>query len=194
MRDNNDERRSYRHDKDLVRNLLRYMGEDPDRGGLLDTPARFLKAWRYWTKGYDEDPATILKTFADGGENYDEMVVVSNIPAWSTCEHHLAPIWGKAHVGYIPNGRIVGLSKLNRLVDCFGRRLQVQERWTTQVADAIEEHLEPQGVAVVIEAQHMCMESRGVCHHGTITRTSAVHGKLRTNSSARAEFLRLIGK
>lgn len=180
--------------RDLCRRLLQYIGENPDRGGLVETPERFLAAWRYWTKGYTLDPADVLKTFEDGAADYDEMVVVSQIPAWSMCEHHLAPIFGVAHVGYIPDGRIVGLSKLNRLVDLYGRRLQVQERWTTQVADALVEHLNPRGVAVIIEARHLCMESRGVCHQGTITRTSAMRGVLMDKPEARAEFLRLIGK
>lgn len=179
---------------DICTRLLQFIGEDPTRGGLKETPARFLKAWRHWTKGYGEDPAEVLKTFEDGAANYDEMVVEKNIPAWSTCEHHLAAVRGVAHVGYIPNGKIVGLSKLNRLVDTFGRRLQVQERWTTQIADALVQHLNPKGVAVVIEAEHMCMSSRGVCHQDATTITSAMRGALMDKPEARAEFLRLIGK
>lgn len=179
---------------DICTRLLQFIGEDPNREGLRETPYRFLRAWRHWTKGYKEDPAEILKVFEDGAKDYDEMVVVSNIPAWSTCEHHMAPIFGVAHVGYVPNGHIVGLSKLNRLVDTFGRRLQVQERWTNDIANAIQEQLAPLGVAVVIEARHLCMESRGVCHQGTITHTSAMRGVLLDKPEARAEFLRLIGK
>jgi GTP cyclohydrolase I len=121
-------------------------GEESNREGLLDTPRRFESAWRYWTKGYEEDPASILKVFEDGAANYDEMVLVRDIPVYSKCEHHLADIFGVAHVAYIPNGRIVGLSKLSRLVDCFARRLQVQERLTTQIADSLVEHLQPRGV------------------------------------------------
>lgn len=179
---------------DICTRLLQYIGEDPSRQGLEETPRRFLNAWRHWTKGYNEEPKELLKSFTDGAEDYDEMVVLSDIPAWSTCEHHLAPIFGVAHVGYIPKSRIVGLSKINRLVDMYGRRLQVQERWTTQIANAIDEVLEPEGVAVIIEARHLCMESRGICQQGTITRTSAVRGALKGVPEARAEFLRLIGK
>lgn len=178
--------------EDIPRRLLQYIGENPDRGGLLETPARFLKAWNFWTKGYHEKPQDVLKVFEDGAESVDELVLVKDIPVYSHCEHHLAPFFGKAHVGYIPNGRIVGLSKLSRLVDVYARRLQVQERLTTQVADALDEHLQPKGVGVVIECQHMCMESRGIQRAGAVTVTSAVRGVLKADASARAEFLRLI--
>jgi GTP cyclohydrolase I len=163
----------------------------PMREGLEETPARAAKAWAFWTKGYKEDPAEILKVFKDGGERYDQMVCVADIPVYSHCEHHLAPIFGTATVAYIPNGHIVGLSKLNRLVDCFARRLQVQERMTQQIADALQEHLKPRGVGVVIKARHMCMESRGVSQQGTTTITTALHGAIRTEADARAEFLRM---
>jgi len=179
---------------DAIRRLLQIVGEDPTREGLLETPARVIKAWKYWTKGYTEDPKTILKEFNDGAENYDELIIESSIPVYSHCEHHLAAITGVAHVGYIPNGRIVGLSKLNRVVDCFARRLQVQERLTNQIASALDDNLHPKGVAVVIEARHMCVESRGVRHSGALTTTSAMRGVMLTNPSARAEFMRLIGK
>jgi len=162
------------------------------RGGLVDTPDRFAKAWQFWTKGYDEDPAKILKTFKDGASNYDEMVLVRDIPVYSKCEHHLADIFGVAHVGYIPNGRIVGLSKLNRLVDCFARRLQVQERLTTQIADALVDNLQPRGVAVMLQCRHLCMESRGVCQQGHTTITSALRGAMLDEASARAEFMSLV--
>lgn len=180
--------------EDICLRLLQFIGEDVSRGGLRETPGRFLRAWKDWTAGYGQAPEDVLKTFEDGAEKYDEMVVSSGIPAWSTCEHHLAPIFGVAHIGYVPDKRIVGLSKLNRLVDVFGRRLQVQERWTTQIANALEDYVQPRGVAVVIEARHLCMESRGVCHAGTVTRTSAMRGVLMEKPEARAEFLRLIGK
>lgn len=181
-------------EESTVIRLLQILGEDPTREGLLETPARVIKAWKYWTKGYKEDPEKILKVFDDGAEHYDELVIEHHIPAYSVCEHHLAAITGVAHIGYIPNGRIVGLSKLNRLVDCFGRRLQVQERWTTQIADALEKHLRPKGVAVVIEARHFCVESRGIRHQGALTTTSAMRGVMLTNPAARAEFMRLVGK
>ena len=167
---------------------------DSQREGLLETPLRFSKAWAHWTKGYKDDPAEILKVFEDGAANYDEMVLVRGIPVYSKCEHHLADIFGVAHVAYIPHGRIVGLSKLNRLVDCFARRLQVQERLTTQIADSLVEHLQPVGVGVVVEARHMCMESRGVCQQGHRTITSALRGALKDEADTRAEFMRLIGK
>jgi GTP cyclohydrolase I len=169
-------------------------GEESNREGLLDTPRRFESAWRYWTKGYEEDPASILKVFEDGAANYDEMVLVRDIPVYSKCEHHLADIFGVAHVAYIPNGRIVGLSKLSRLVDCFARRLQVQERLTTQIADSLVEHLQPRGVAVMLRCRHLCMESRGICQQGHTTITSALRGAILDETSARAEFMSLVSR
>ena len=177
---------------DIATRLLQYVGEDSERGGLAETPKRFLKAWDHWTSGYGVEPESILKTFEDGAADYDEMVLVKNIPAYSKCEHHLADIFGVAHVAYIPDGKIVGLSKLNRLVDLFGRRLQVQERWTTQVADALMKALQPKGVAVILECRHMCMESRGICQQGHSTTTSAMRGVFKDNIETRAEFLGLI--
>ena len=165
--------------------------EDPTREGLQETPARVVKAWQHWTKGYAEDPATILKTFEDGAEDYDEMIVVSGLPVWSTCEHHTAPFFGEAHIGYVPKKRIVGLSKFGRLVDCFARRLQVQERLTMQIANAIQEHLKPKGVGVILRCRHLCMESRGIQSSGTITITSALLGGMKTDEQARNEFLAL---
>jgi len=179
--------------KKSCNHLLRAVeGEGAHREGLLDTPARFASAWRYWTKGYEEDPASILKTFQDGASNYDEMVLVRDIPVYSKCEHHLADIFGVAHVAYIPFGRIVGLSKLSRLVDCFARRLQVQERLTTQIADSLVEHLQPRGVAVMLRCRHLCMESRGICQQGHTTITSALRGAILDEASARAEFMSLV--
>ena len=148
-------------------------GGDDLREGLVETPERVAKAYATWFGGYSVDIASLFKTFEDGGENCDEMVIVRDIPVYSHCEHHMAPIIGRAVVGYVPNGRIVGLSKLSRVVDAFARRLQVQERLTNQIADAIVEHLDPKAVCVYIDAKHMCMESRGVkqvCGSSTITK------------------------
>ncbi len=174
--------------------LLQLVEPLPFRGGLVETPARAAKAWEEWTGGYNIDPLDLLKTFEDGAEKCDEMIVVSDIPVYSHCEHHLAPIFGTATVGYIPRGRIVGLSKINRVVDAFARRLQVQERLTNQIAETLMEGLNPHGCGVVIKARHMCMESRGVKQAGTFTTTSAMRGAFRTNAAARAEFLSLANK
>ena len=179
---------------DIVRKLLAYIGEDPDREGLLETPARFLKAWEEYTRGYREKPEEILKSFEDGAQSVDEMVIVRDIPVYSLCEHHLAPFFGRAYVGYVPDRRILGLSKISRLVEIYARRLQVQERLTNQIADALDTHLQPLGVAVVIECRHMCMESRGVRHTGTATVTSALRGSIKSNADTRREFLSLIGR
>ena len=179
---------------EMVRNLLTYIGEDPDREGLLETPTRFLKAWEEYTRGYREKPEEILKSFEDGAQSCDEMVIVRDIPVYSLCEHHLAPFFGKAYVGYVPDKRSLGLSKISRLVEIYGRRLQVQERLTNQIADALDTHLQPLGVAVVIECRHMCMESRGVRHTGTATVSSALRGSIKTNADTRREFLSLIGR
>ena len=176
---------------DNVTRLLQYVGEDPMREGLLETPARVAKAWKQWTSGYEVDIAKLLKVFKDGSNGYDEMVIVKDIPIYSHCEHHLAAIFGTATIAYIPDGSIVGLSKLSRLADAFARRLQVQERLTTQIANALNEHLKPKGVGVVIKARHLCMESRGVCQQGHHTITSALHGVLKTDPAARAEFMAL---
>lgn len=162
------------------------------REGLRDTPNRVAKAFTHWFGGYDADIQGILSTqFQDGGEGYDEMVIVKDIPVYSKCEHHIADIFGTATIAYIPNGKVVGLSKLSRCVDAFARRLQVQERLTKQIADALVEHLQPKGVGVVIRARHMCMESRGICQQGHHTITSALRGVLKTESAARAEFMAL---
>lgn len=183
-----------RKELDIVRSLLAYIGEDPDREGLLETPARFLKAWEEYTRGYREKPEDILKSFEDGAQSVDEMVIVRDIPVYSLCEHHLAPFFGRAYVGYVPDKRILGLSKISRLVEVYARRLQVQERLTNQIADALDTHLQPLGVAVVIECRHMCMESRGVRHTGTATVTSALRGSIKSNADTRREFLSLIGR
>jgi GTP cyclohydrolase I len=163
----------------------------PLREGLLDTPNRVAKAFSHWFSGYDVDIASLLKVFEDGAENYDEMVIVKDIPIYSKCEHHMADIFGTATIAYIPNGKIVGLSKLSRLADAFARRLQVQERLTSQIAGALEEHLQPLGVGVIIKARHMCMESRGICQQGHQTITSALRGALKEDATARQEFMLL---
>lgn len=173
-----------------VYRMLQKLVPDYDRPGLAETPSRVAKAWKEFTAGYHMDPAEVFKVFEDGAENYDEMVIVHNIPVVSRCEHHLEPIVGIAHVGYIPNGKVVGLSKLPRLVEIYMRRLQVQERLTTQIADDIEKYLAPKGVAVLIRASHGCMCHRGVKLHGSTTTTSAIRGVLK-ETAARAEFMQL---
>jgi len=176
----------------VVRNLITLIGEDPTREGLQETPRRFLEALTEWTSGYDKEPADILKTFIDGSEHCDALVFQGSIPIYSHCEHHLTPFFGVAHVAYIPSGRIVGLSKLARLVDIFAKRLQVQERITNQVANALVDNLAPIGVGVVLQCRHLCMESRGVQKAGTITITSALRGALKDEASARAEFMSMV--
>lgn len=160
------------------------------REGLKETPDRVAKAWAFWLSGYDRDPVDVLKVFEDGAEGYDEMVMVKDIPVYSKCEHHLADIFGTATIAYIPNGKVVGLSKLSRLTDIFARRLQVQERLTCQIADALQEHLEPKGCGVILKCRHLCMESRGLCQQGHHTVTSALRGVLK-EGEPRSEFLRL---
>lgn len=172
--------------------LLQFCGDDASREGLLETPRRVAKAWSFWTKGYGENPADVLKVFTDGAKDCDEMVIVRDIPFYSKCEHHMADIFGTASIAYIPNGKIVGLSKLSRVLDVFARRLQVQERLTNQVADAIFENLDAKGVGVVIKARHMCMESRGICQQGHHTVTSALRGVIKDQPETRAEFMTLI--
>ena len=175
-----------------VRELLYAIGEDPSREGLRDTPARVARAYAELTAGLREQPTDVLSTTFEMG--HDELVLVKDIELWSLCEHHLVPFTGVAHIGYIParNGRVVGLSKLARLLDLFARRPQVQERLTTQVADTLEELLEPLGTVVVIEAKHLCMSMRGVRKAGATTVTSAVRGILRSDDAARAEVMSLV--
>jgi GTP cyclohydrolase I len=175
-----------------VYSLLQGVGEDPGREGLLLTPERVAKSLRFLTKGYHQDPEQLLKK-AVFTESYDEMVLVKDIDIYSMCEHHMLPFFGKAHVAYIPDGKIVGLSKIPRVVEVFARRLQVQERLTQQIRDAIQNVLAPRGVGVVIEATHMCMVMRGVEKQNSITTTSAMSGEFLNNQSTRSEFLRLIG-
>lgn len=164
--------------------------EGETRAGTEETPQRVAKAWAHWTSGYNVHIPDLLKCFEDGAEHYDEMVSVVNIPFYSQCEHHLAPFFGTATVAYIPTGRVVGLSKLSRLVDAYARRLQVQERMTQQVAHALMEHLRPHGAACKVQARHLCMESRGVCQQGHYTVTTALLGRFR-EAAVRAEFLAL---
>jgi len=174
------------------RTILRWTGDDPDREGLLETPARAARAYEEFFRGYDEDPAAILrKTFEETG-GYDEMVVLRGVRFESHCEHHIVPIIGRAWVAYVPNGRVVGISKLARLVEVYAKRLQIQEKMTAQIADTIQEVLEPQGVAVVIKAQHHCMTTRGVHKHDTDMVTSRMTGVFRDNTATRQEFLSLI--
>jgi GTP cyclohydrolase I len=173
---------------EAVTTILRFIGEDPSRDGLADTPERVLRAWREMTSGYGDDPAEILARTFD--ETSDEMVVLRNISFHSTCEHHLLPFYGEVSVGYLP-GKVVGISKLARLVDCFARRLQIQERLTRQIAESIEEHLDARGVGVIVRAHHLCMGCRGVRQQNTEMVTSSMLGTLRSDPMARAEFLRL---
>ena len=168
--------------------LLISLGEDPDRAGLVETPSRVAKAWKHWTSGYRKEPAECLKVFEDGAQEYNELIVVRGIPVYSHCEHHLAPFFGSATIGYVPKGKIVGLSKLTHLVDCFAHRLQVQERLTIQIANALMTHLEPQAAGVVIRCRHLCIESRGIRTQGEETVTSSMLGTLQTNPALRAEF------
>jgi GTP cyclohydrolase IA len=176
---------------DAYAEILRSSGEDPTREGLLKTPERAAKAMQFLTHGYDIDPAEILKS-AMFAEDYRQMVIVKDIEVYSLCEHHLLPFFGKAHIAYIPDGYIVGLSKIPRLVDAFSRRLQVQERLTTDIRNCIQETLKPLGVAVVIEAQHLCMQMRGVQKQNSVTTTSAFTGEF-LEEKTRAEFIHLIG-
>lgn len=179
------------HQKAL-RDLLFYLGEDPEREGLRETPKRVLNAWEEWLCGYKQDPAQILKSF-ENDSKYDEMIVLDSIPIQSMCEHHMVPFVGVAAVGYLPNERILGLSKIPRLVNIFARRLQVQERLTCQIADTLMEHLKPKGVGVVIRAEHFCMATRGVHTPGVFTTTSAMRGIFLEEHSVRTEFLSLAG-
>jgi GTP cyclohydrolase I len=177
--------------EDATRTILRDVGEDPEREGLLRTPHRFARALEFLTEGYKKDIQKILNN-AVFEEKYNEMVIVKDIDLFSLCEHHLLPFYGKAHVAYIPNGRIVGLSKIPRIVEVFARRLQVQERLTQQIADTLFSVLQPQGVGVVVEARHMCMMMRGVEKQNSVATTSAMLGSFRSDDKTRGEFLHLI--
>ena len=177
--------------KTALKEQLRAIGENPDRQGLVDTPERVWDAWVTWFGGYNEDPEKYLRVFEDGAEGVDQLVLQTNIPVYSHCEHHMAPFFGVAHVGYIPNGRVLGLSKINRVVNIYARRLQVQERLTNQIAEALDVSLHPKGVGVVMQCRHLCIESRGVHSRGTTTQTSSLRGVMLSKPEARKEFLDL---
>lgn len=179
------------NENDVVR-LLKTLGEDPYRPGLDETPERVIKAWKQLTIGYGQDPEAVLKVFEDGAERYEGMVAQTCIHFTSVCEHHMLPFFGWAHIGYIPNKRIVGLSKMARLTEIFAKRLQVQERLTQQIANALYGGLRPLGVGVVIHARHMCQEMRGVCKQGMVTETSTMLGAFRDNPETRKEFFDLV--
>ena len=178
---------------EAVRTLIRWAGDDPAREGLIDTPARVARAWKEYASGYGEDPAVHLTRTFDEVGGYDEIVLLKDIPFQSHCEHHLAPIIGKAAIAYLPGTKVVGISKLARVLHGFARRLQVQERLTAQVADCIAKHLEPRGVAVVIEAAHACMSARGVNTPGVVMTTSRMMGCFREDERSRKEVLALMG-
>jgi GTP cyclohydrolase I len=176
-----------------VETLIRWAGDDPAREGLLGTPDRVVKAYEEFFEGYSVDPLDLLKRTFEEVEGYDEMVLLRDIRFESHCEHHMAPIIGKAHVAYMPNNRVVGISKLARIVEAYAKRLQIQEKMTAQIANTIDEVLQPKGVAVVIEASHQCMTTRGIHKPGTSMVTSRMLGMFRTNASTRREFLALVG-
>ncbi len=175
----------------VYRDVIKDLGEDPDREGLLKTPERVAKALQFLTKGYDQNPDEILRS-ALFHEDYSEMVIVKDIEVYSQCEHHMLPFFGKAHVAYIPNGTIVGLSKIPRIVDAYARRLQVQERLTLEIRDCLQRTLNPKGVAVVLECSHMCMQMRGVEKQNSSTTSSAFTGLFLRNDATRKEFINLI--
>lgn len=177
---------------DAIRTLIRWAGDDPGREGLLDTPQRVARAWKEYCQGYDEDPAHHLNRVFEEVGGYDDIVLLNGIPFQSHCEHHMAPIIGRAWVGYIPRGRVVGISKLARVVDAYAKRLQIQEKMTAQIANTIQNVLDPDGVAVVIKAEHHCMTTRGVHKHGTDMVTSRMLGAFRDNAMTRQEFLALV--
>jgi GTP cyclohydrolase IA len=179
--------------EDIVRRQLQFIGEDPSREGLKDTPARVVRSWKELFGGYALNPAEILAREFESGD-YDQMILCKNVDFFSTCEHHILPFSGVAHVAYVPAETVVGLSKMARLVDCFARRLQIQERMTEQIADAMDENLNPRGIAVVVEAQHFCMACRGAKKQNARMVTSSLRGSFRSEASARAEFFSLINQ
>ncbi len=186
------ERPSQKEAEDAVRVLLRWAGDDPQREGLLDTPARVAKAYRELFSGYDLNPEDVLGRTFEEVSGYDDVVLVREIPFFSHCEHHMVPIIGKAHVAYLPNGRVLGLSKIARVVEIFGRRLQTQEAMTAQIANAIDDTLRPRGVAVMIEAEHMCMAMRGVQKQGSSTLTMTFTGAFKADPAEQARFMSLV--
>ena len=177
----------------LTRNLLKEIGENPDREGLVRTPSRVAKSWEFFSKGYNQNLEDIINN-AIFKEDAKDMVIVRDVEFFSLCEHHLLPFFGKAHVGYIPNGKVIGLSKIPRIIDMFSRRLQVQERLTHQVAEVLQDVLNPIGVAVVMEGRHMCMQMRGVEKQNSFASTSAMLGQFRKSSETRSEFLSIINR
>ena len=179
--------------EELIKDLILQIGEDPEREGLIKTPERVAKAWQFLANGYEQDLNSIIND-AIFKEDYDEMVTVKDIDFFSLCEHHLLPFFGKAHVAYIPNGKIIGLSKIPRIVEMFSRRLQVQERMTQQIAESLNDVLSPKGVAVVLEGEHMCMQMRGVEKQNSFASTSAMLGQFRKSSETRSEFLSIINR
>jgi len=178
--------------EDAIRTLLRWAGDNPTREGLLDTPKRVARAYREWFCGYEEDPADLLARSFEETDGYDEMVLLRDIRLESTCEHHMAPILGRVHVAYLPQGRVVGISKLARVVDAYAKRLQIQEKLTAQIANTLNDVLKPRGVAVVVEAAHQCMTTRGVHKPGVTMTTSRMLGAFRDNSDTRREFLSMV--
>ena len=178
--------------EEAIRTLLRWAGDDPNREGLLATPERVVRAYEEWFGGYDVDPVDLLQRTFEETEGYDEMVVLRDIRFESHCEHHMAAIIGKAHVAYLPSRRVIGISKLARLIEVYAKRLQIQEKMTAQIANTLNDVLQPQGVAVVIEAAHQCMTTRGVRKPGTFTVTSRMTGSFRTDPATRREFLGMI--
>jgi GTP cyclohydrolase I len=179
--------------EEAVRTLLRWAGDDPTREGLLDTPSRVAKAYGEWFRGYDEDPSAMLQRTFEEVEGYNEMVVLKDIRYESYCEHHMAPIIGRAHVAYWPTDRVVGISKLARVVDAYAKRLQVQEKMTAQIANTLNDVLKPRGVAVVVEGEHHCMSTRGVHKHGVNMVTSAMRGVFEMDREVRRDFMDMIG-
>ena len=186
------ERRDRREAEDAIRTILRWTGENPERDGLIETPSRVVRAFEEYFRGYAEDPEAILQKTFEEIEGYDEMIALRGIRFESHCEHHMAPIIGHAWVGYIPNGRVVGISKLARIVDVYAKRLQIQEKMTAQIANAIQTVLEPQGVGVVIKAEHHCMTTRGIHKPGTDLVTSRMLGVFRDDPKTRQEFLSMV--
>jgi len=177
--------------KEEIKKILEYIGEDPEREGLIDTPQRVTQAWEFLTKGYKENPEEIIKKALFKSDN-NQMVIIKDIELYSTCEHHLLPIIGRVHVAYIPDGKVVGLSKIPRVVNVFARRMQIQEQLTEQIADAINVTIKPKGVAVVVQARHMCMEMRGVEKINSTTTSSALRGLFKKDERTRSEFFSLI--
>ena len=180
--------------EDAVRVLIRWAGDDPNREGLLGTPDRVVRSYEEFFGGYEQDPEAVLRTTFEETEGYDEIVLLKDIPFQSHCEHHMVPIMGRVHVGYLPDKRVVGISKLARVVEAYAKRLQIQEKMTAQIANAINDVLHPKGVAVVVEAEHQCMTTRGIRSQGVSMVTSTMLGDFRTDASTRREFLTLIGK